>query len=718
MSSGPLISDSEKDKHKTRDQLLKELSELRGQLAARTESLEACESVAGMLDGITEPVVVDDKETILYANAAAGKTFGGSQEPVEGKWFEIFIYPVPGGTTILFRDATVDRQKEEIARLGLALLHNMKESVFLMRAAGRLFHMNNETQDSLGYSSDELHRMSIFDVVPPASQREWRDILDRIRQHGSMAFESRLRARDGREFPVEVYANFIEFYGHNYYTVSARDITERKEAERSSGFLASVVHTAYDAIFSITPEGIITSWNQGAEKLYGYTADETLGNHVAMLAPPDLRTEVSEALEKMRSEGLPEHYETVHQRKDGTIIDVLLTLSPIVDASGAFTGSSVIAHDITERKRADAAIIETREKYRSLVENINDMVWETDDSFAVTYASAKTRDVMGYEPREILGRLPFDFVCNEDLDRFGEAIDRALTDRKPLALLEYKIRRKDGRAVHIETNGMPVFDNGGVFKGYRGINRDVTERKQAEEALQVAKAQAELYVDLMGHDINNMNQVAMASLDLALMDLEQDGKLDASHKPLLEKSVESLTSSSQLIRNVQKLQRASTEGISLKAINATALLESVIRDFRQAPGKELTIDFSRCGDCMVSANELLKDVFVNLIGNAVKHARPDRPLSIGISADSVVEHGKKYCRFTIEDNGPGVSDEVKDRLFRRFSRGATKACGSGLGLYLVKTLVEHYGGKINIEDRVPGDYTKGAKFVVKIPAVE
>jgi signal transduction histidine kinase len=160
------------------------------------------------------------------------------------------------------------------------------------------------------------------------------------------------------------------------------------------------------------------------------------------------------------------------------------------------------------------------------------------------------------------------------------------------------------------------------------------------------------------------------------------------------------------------------EETGLKAIDATALLESVIHDFRQAPGKGLTIDFSHSGNCLVNANELLKDVFVNLIGNAVKHARPDRPLTIGIVEDNVVEHGKTYCRFTIEDNGPGIPDEVKDRLFRRFSRGATKARGSGLGLYLVRTLVEHYGGDIHVEDRVPGDYTKGAKFVVMIPAVE
>jgi signal transduction histidine kinase len=281
--------------------------------------------------------------------------------------------------------------------------------------------------------------------------------------------------------------------------------------------------------------------------------------------------------------------------------------------------------------------------------------------------------------------------------------------------VEIPILRKDGSVRMALWNSANIHGEGGDLRATIAQGQDITERKQAEEALQVAKAQAELYVDLMGHDINNMNQVAMASLELALMELAQDGKLDATGIPLLETSMESLNSSSQLIRNVQKLQRANTEGVSLKAINATAMLESLIQEFRQAPGKELTIDFSCAGDCMVSANELLKDVFVNIVSNAIKHSRSDRPLNIGISADSVVEHGKKYCRFAIDDNGPGIPDEVKDRLFRRFSRGQTKARGSGLGLYLVKTLVEHYGGDIRVEDRVPGDHTKGAKFVVTIP---
>jgi signal transduction histidine kinase len=121
---------------------------------------------------------------------------------------------------------------------------------------------------------------------------------------------------------------------------------------------------------------------------------------------------------------------------------------------------------------------------------------------------------------------------------------------------------------------------------------------------------------------------------------------------------------------------------------------------------------------MVDANELLKDVFVNLITNAVKHSDEEKPVTVNVKVEPVNENSKKYYRCIVEDDGPGISDEVKGKLFHRFQRGETKAHGKGLGLYLVRTLVEGYHGKVWVEDRVPGDHTKGTRFVVMLPAAE
>jgi signal transduction histidine kinase len=130
------------------------------------------------------------------------------------------------------------------------------------------------------------------------------------------------------------------------------------------------------------------------------------------------------------------------------------------------------------------------------------------------------------------------------------------------------------------------------------------------------------------------------------------------------------------------------------------------------------ISFLHCPNGTVNANDLLHDVFVNLIGNAIKHSPPDRRLVIDVAVGIIEEDGKKHCEVTIADNGPGIPDLLKTKLFQRFAHGKTEVHGSGLGLYLVRTMLEHYGGHIRVEDRVPGDYSKGAKFVVMIPSSE
>ena len=119
---------------------------------------------------------------------------------------------------------------------------------------------------------------------------------------------------------------------------------------------------------------------------------------------------------------------------------------------------------------------------------------------------------------------------------------------------------------------------------------------------------------------------------------------------------------------------------------------------------------------MVKANKLLREVFVNLIGNAVKHSKG--PVNIWINVDCIRENGKEYYKISVADDGPGIPDETKKRLFQRFKREGNKSFGYGLGLFLVKTIVEDFHGKVWVEDRVVGDHSKGARFVVTLPAAE
>jgi signal transduction histidine kinase len=254
-----------------------------------------------------------------------------------------------------------------------------------------------------------------------------------------------------------------------------------------------------------------------------------------------------------------------------------------------------------------------------------------------------------------------------------------------------------------------IRDDEGAIIGAVETLEDITERKHAEEQLQEAKRQAEMYLELMGHDINNMNQVGIGYLELALV----TPGLDETVKHKIEKALESLDNSSRLIGNVQKLQRIPE--MSLERVDAGKMLGEVCSQFAGAPGKAVTINCAAKPGYFVMANVLLRDVFMNIIGNAIKHSTG--PLTINVSIEKVMKEGRDLYKVSIEDNGPGISPEIKEKLFTRFQRGQTHAAGKGLGLYLVRSLVDSYHGSVWAEDRVPGDHRKGSRFLVMLPAL-
>jgi signal transduction histidine kinase len=245
----------------------------------------------------------------------------------------------------------------------------------------------------------------------------------------------------------------------------------------------------------------------------------------------------------------------------------------------------------------------------------------------------------------------------------------------------------------------------------QALEDEIAERRQAEKALREAKARTELYVDLMSHDIGNINHAAMGYLELArdMLDLSE------KEKEMITRPAELIKSSSTLIDNVKKLQRIKSEPLREETIDLGPLLSSAISAHTVASGRTITINYSPATGYYVIANDLLRDVFSNLLGNALKHS--NGPLVINIGLSTVSLDGAKYHRVVVEDDGPGIPDDLKKNILT----DAAETAGHdrrGLGLQLVKTLIEAFKGKVRVEDRIPGDYSKGSRFAVMLPAVK
>jgi signal transduction histidine kinase len=206
-----------------------------------------------------------------------------------------------------------------------------------------------------------------------------------------------------------------------------------------------------------------------------------------------------------------------------------------------------------------------------------------------------------------------------------------------------------------------------------------------------------------------MHQMALGYLEIA-----RDAGTDESQKVFLDKPIEVLQRSAQLIQNVRKLQKAREGTISMQTIDLCTLLSDLCKEYEALPDKSISADFNGHTHCHVRANELLYDVFSNLVSNAVRHT-PDGA-RISISLDNRNEGNELWYMVSVEDDGQGIPDDFKGIIFNRSFKGTTRKNGMGIGLYLVKTLVDSYHGRVWVEDRVPGNYTKGAKFIVCLPA--
>ncbi len=396
-------------------------------------------------------------------------------------------------------------------------------------------------------------------------------------------------------------------------------------------------------------------------------------------------------------------------RGDGTWGLISMNSAPIYDSEGRVIDAIATFFDITESKKAENALKESKANLikAQLIAHLGNWEWYIENNeMRFSDEMCKIYGIVAEEYRATFEAF-IKMAHPDDREAVRRSINAALNKKEPHSI-DFRIMRPDGKERIIHSEGEVVCDSSGRPVRMFGTVQDITDRKQVEGALRDAKMQAELYLDLISHDINNMNQVGLGFLELAQENLDEDGKA------LLSRPLEVLKNSSMLIDNVRKTRKALTGELELQATDLGKILDEAIEAFSSQ--EQVTINHTPTRENYVMANDLLKDVFSNLIDNAVKHSR--KPVVIGVGIEKIMDDHRDYYKVAIEDNGPGIPDDAKDKIFERMTRGDTKAKGSGLGLYLVKTLVKSFNGKVWVENRVDGDYNKGSRFVVKLPAIK
>jgi PAS domain S-box-containing protein len=380
-----------------------------------------------------------------------------------------------------------------------SIFENAMEGIFQSTPDGRHLTVNPAYARMFGYDSPEEITRDVSDIahqlyVNPEDRLRFKEMLDREGRVDD--FETTLRRRDGNLITVRVKARAAkdEKGAVLYYEGTSEDVTERKKAEKrlveSEERYRALVETSPDGIALCDLDLNIIMMNRAGLRLTGCeNVDEVRGRNLVGTLPPEHAILAKEKMERMIADGVPfTPMESYHTTGASTRILVELTASVIRDAAGQPALILGIARDITERKKTQAALIESEYRFRSLVETTSDLIWETGKDGRYTYASPKVRDLLGYEPEEVIGKSPFDLMSPDEADRMRRVLKPVTKSRTSFSGLENVNLHRGGWPVSLETSGTPLFDGDGRFLGYMGFDKDITRRKRALAALEHSEA--------------------------------------------------------------------------------------------------------------------------------------------------------------------------------------------------------------------------------------
>jgi PAS domain S-box-containing protein len=594
---------------------------------------------------------------------------------------------------------------------------------------GLITAWNPQAEQMFGWSRAEAVGERLSRTIIPHRYREAHGRgMERFRATGrGPALERRFEIeglhRDGHEFPVELSITPVRVNGEYVFNAFLTDISERKGAEENLRLLANIVRSSSDAMVAMTIDGKITSWNPGAEQLYGYSSDEAIGELVHMLIPPHRSGEEEEILERVATGHKVELGDTERLRKDGSLVDISVTVSPIKDAVGNVVGASSISRDITERKRADRALRVLQEGFRSAFEHapIGMALFSIEqDHGRLLEVNRSLSEITGYSTQQLLEIDLSDISHPDDVELERPLKQQLLSGEIPNYRVEMRYVHRDGHPVWVVYNASTV--QGSSDELLYGVAQveDITERKRAEKELasisdelaaratELERSNADLqqFAYAASHDLSE--PLRMVSSYVQLLAKRYKDKLDSDADEFIDFAIDGTTRMQALIDGLLIYSRAGTADYSHEAVDCSKVLHDTLTTLHTSLRESgASVNAGALPTVQGDPTQLFQ-LFQNLISNAIKFAA-DEPPRIQVAAE---REGGEWC-FMVKDNGIGIDRAHAERIFAVFQRlhGRGEYPGSGVGLAICKRIVERHNGRIWVEAPPEG----GSTFYFTIP---
>jgi PAS domain S-box-containing protein len=619
-----------------------------------------------------------------------------------------------------------DELEENVQRL-ISIIDSSDDAIIGTDLNGIIVSWNYGAELGYGYSPAEAVGKSISIIIPLECRAEFLDVLERIKRGERLKHYETVRVRkDGTRVEVSVTVSPARNKKGEVIGASsiARDITERKHAEselrESEQRYRLVVDRTADAIMMMQ-DGMIKLVNPMAANMTGFSEKELLSKPFLALIHPDDRAMLgAHHQRRLKGAPLPTRYEFRLLTKDGSAKWTLV--SEVITSWKEHSATLIVLTDITELKAAEDVLRKSEEKYRQLVELAREGIWTIDADANTTYVNPRMAEMLGYTREEMMERHPFSFM-----DEGGQEIAQKELDRRKQGIKErhdFEFLRKDGQRILASLETSPLVDEAGNYKGALAVVSDITERRIAEKDLVLrtkdaedAKVRARAYFDFLAHDIANLLSPIMAYAEM----MSLDAGTPESCKLKAGKIVDQARRASSFILSLRRLEDAeliAEERTESKDIGAI-LVEPIARVKAEYGDKRISATvINAAGQVRFKGGKHLENIILGILENSIALAGRDE-IALEVKATLVGEKDRRVLKLELTDDGPGIPDGLKECFIAskdprmQFETGISRGVASTL--LISSAIVNGLGGKLWIEDRIPGDCSKGSRIVFEFP---